>query len=794
VSAWRPLPEENYQKVKKMMKFRNLLILLVFTLLFGCQTPAPPETPEDPTTTPTRALAGVTPQVTPAPDPKSAARAYLDAWGEENYPVMYALLTSISRAAISEEEFSDHYQSVAIEAAVIGVEYEVTQSLIDSDRAMVGYRVILHSSLFGDITGETTMNLSLEEGSWRVQWADTLILRDLAGGNYLKRSINIPARANIYDRSGNPIAAMTDATAIGLIPSQIEEDYESSLYNALSNLTGIRAENIRAKVDLARLFGNNYVQLGEVPTERVNRSYANLTQYSGLVMRNDRWRFYYDGGLAPHLIGYVGPIQAEEAAEYQKRGYNIDERVGRDGLEYWGEQYLGGQRGGALWIFNAQGQVVRELVNVPVQPGQAIHTTIDRDLQLNIQRSMQDFRGAVVVVERDTGRVLAMVSSPTFDANAYQPENYNFSSILNEIYSDQNRPWANRAAQEHYPLGSVFKIVTMAAALESGDYNPESRYECGYFFDDLGGGIRLYDWTYERFLENGTTQPSGNLSLSQGLMRSCNIWFYHIGLDFFERGKGNLIADMARGFGLGTPTGLKVLDEASGNVPDPAEKLDATNLAIGQGNFLATPLQVANFVAAVGNGGTLYTPQVIEKIVPPFGDPTFVFSPQVLGELPVSPENLRAIQQAMIGVVESTNPVGTAQRVFVGLNVKVAGKTGTAQTGFTRPHAWFAGYTYENRADKPDIAVAVILENVGEGSEYAAPLMRRVIELYFRGAPARLLPWESTYYVLRSPTPTAGPEETEGPTSTPAPTETPAPADTPEPTEEPGEDAPTPTP
>jgi penicillin-binding protein 2 len=291
-------------------------------------------------------------------------------------------------------------------------------------------------------------------------------------------------------------------------------------------------------------------------------------------------------------------------------------------------------------------------------------------------------------------------------------------------------------------------------------FTPESTYDCGYLFTDVPG-VRKQDWTYEHFLEDGETQPSGLLSLPQGLIRSCNPWFYHIGQVLYESGRQNDIANMARVFGLGSATGIQGVEELPGKVPDPTSIEDALDLATGQSQLQVTPLQVASFIAAVGNGGKLYTPQVIERIAPPGGEPSQVFEPQVRGVLPLKLETLKVIQDAMLGVTASRAPEGTAEYVFRGLRYPVYGKTGTAQTG-VEPHAWFAAYTDANDASRPDIAVAVIAENGGEGSEWAAPIARRIIELYFQGRPGKLYPWEESYGVWATPEPPEGeppPEE-----------------------------------
>jgi len=357
-----------------------------------------------------------------------------------------------------------------------------------------------------------------------------------------------------------------------------------------------------------------------------------------------------------------------------------------------------------------------------------------------------------------------MVSSPGFDPNWYDLNN------VNRVYMNE-QPTFNRAAQGTYPLGSVFKIVTMAAALESGVFTPQSTLDCQYAFTDLlPSGPPLYDWTYEycnnQKLATGkdvcpSWPPSGLLTLPQGLMRSCDPWFYHIGYTLYTDGKGTLISDMAKSFGLGSGTGIGQVGESNGTIPNPTDGTNATSIAIGQGDVQVTPLQVATFIAAVANGGTLFRPQLVEKVQPVSGDAITIFQPQANGTLPVTSANLKVIQDAMRTVV--SDPKGTAYARFVGFPFPVAAKTGTAESGVTDPHAWFAGYSLAGLPDKPDIAVAVIVNNQGEGATWAAPIMRRVMEIYFNGKPQTVYPWESGFgvvnldYGVPQPTPTPGP-------------------------------------
>jgi penicillin-binding protein 2 len=382
-------------------------------------------------------------------------------------------------------------------------------------------------------------------------------------------------------------------------------------------------------------------------------------------------------------------------------------------------------------------------------PPQNITTTIDKNLQVEAQKALLGFRGAIVVLEVNTGRVLAMASSPNFDPNLFEPDNRNSVEQLGAMLNDGQQRLLNRASQGGYPAGSVFKIIGMAAALESNLYTPDTIYYCGSYFEELPGE-RFKDWTVDKDFP-----PSGNLTLTQGLMRSCNPWFYHIGLDLFRQKGATYLSDMARGFGLGKATGIEQVAESEGQIVDPRTDGDAVQQGIGQGDMLVTPLQVARFTAALANGGTLYRPQIVEAITTTSGQNVFTFSPEQNGSLPVSPETLEAIRTAMRGVVRSK--IGTANIPLGDLSIPIYGKTGTAENPLGDSHAWFTGFTQTTRADRPDIAVTVIVENAGEGSEVAAPVFRRVIETYYFGSPQKLYPWESRFNVTQTPTVEATP-------------------------------------
>jgi penicillin-binding protein 2 len=734
----------NKQKWLRLIQL-SLIVFAMAVSVSACNSPTKIVTP-----TSTVPLPPPDTRVTRAPSAQLAAQAFLDSWEKTDYQSMYGQLTAESQGNITSEKFAEKYSNVMNEATVVGLEYQINSAPTNPDSADISYRLTLHTAIFGDIQRDSQMKLHLEQGEWKVQWDDAAILPDLAGGNYLGLDRQTSGRATIFDRNGNPLAAQTEAVAIGVWPDYVDLTESKGLISLLTSLTTYRSDTIVNLIENA--LPGAYIPLGEVAADKDPHKLELLSTWGSAISSRYSRRLYYEDGVAPQVVGYVSAIQQDEMSTYRRKGYLSDDRVGRKGLEYWGEQILTGKPGGTLYLFNPEGKPIKELASAPSEPGRDINTTIDRDFQYGVQKAMSVFKGAIVVLEKDTGRVLAMASSPGYDPNAYETDNYNWNTLLSQITNDPDLPQFNRAAQGQYPLGSVFKLVTLSAALETGRYTQATNFDCGYTFDELPGFTR-YDWTYDHFQEDGVTQPSGLLTLSQGLIRSCNPLFWHIGLDLYNVGLTTAISNMARQFGLGSKTGIEGIDEEAGKVPDPAGQVDAINLAIGQGDLQVTPLQVARFVAALGNGGTLYRPQVIEKIVSRSGEVTSTFKKEAQGTLPLKPENLLFIQEAMKGVVTSQKPLGTGFLPMRGLEIPVAGKTGTATSAAGKPHAWFAGYTYAEKEDKPDIAVVVIAENAGEGSEIAAPIFRRVVELYFFGRPLKVYRWEANFDVTRSPTP-----------------------------------------
>ncbi len=383
---------------------------------------------------------------------------------------------------------------------------------------------------------------------------------------------------------------------------------------------------------------------------------------------------------------------------------------------------------------NVAGKEVRSLGRIPAEPGDNVVLTINSALQEAAWTAIGNRAGAVAVLDPRSGAVLALVSSPSFDPNLF-----NGGISLDDWESLSNNPqhpMENRSISGQYPPGSTYKPVVAAAALEEGLITPENTFYCN-------GTFEMGDRTFRCWQQKG----HGNVNLHRAIVESCDVYFYNLGkLLGVDR-----IADYARAFGLGAPSGIDLNREKGGLIPTKQWKLsrfgetwqrgETISIAIGQGFNLVTPLQLVNAFAALANGGTLYRPRLVKQLESSDRRVIKVFQPEKQGVLPVRPQTIALINQALWGVV---NEKGGTGYILKRQEQDVAGKTGTSQviglpqdekarkakrvSANFRDHALFVCFApYRN----PEIAVAVILEHAGHGGAAAAPVARKVIDTYF---------------------------------------------------------------
>lgn len=704
----------NFSMTAQMPRRVFLKSLGIMLLATGCTTDALSLATE-PTATP---LPSPTP--TPLPSGAPTAEAYLNAWVGGDFSAMYNLLTPESRIRISLEDFSQHYQQAQNTATVKQITAQLQSLLADGPQAAATFQTIWDTARFGQIQVNNQMLLQFVEGNWRVVWQPTLVLPQLGEGITLAFLSDQPARGNIYDRTFHAMAAAGELVTVGLVPQFITD--EAQVVTLLSQLTAVEPEVIRQKIAAAR--PDWFVPIADVTFETSLQFNDQLDATPGVERRARTVRIYPDGDAGAHIVGYMGSIPAEAQADYVAQGYSGDERVGLIGVEAWAEPDLAGKHGGRLVSLGPARQVLTEIGTALSRAGSSVYLTIDNTFQATVERLLGPRKGAAVVMNPNTGAIYALATFPRFNPSVFSFEVN--SSAWAGLYSDPNRPLLSRATQGTYPPGSIFKIVSITAALESLGLDPTHTFTCTGRWQGLGP-----NFTKECWLKRG----HGQISLLDGLTQSCNVVFYEVGL-MLRRTDPNLLPDWSRNYGLGAVTDIFGLrEESRGVVPDDAWKQaalgepmydgDAVNAAIGQGYTLVTPVQIARMLASIANGGKLIRPRVIDRIVAVDGTETVV-EPEVAGTLPVLPETLNLIKSSLSAVTSEAG--GTARQVFEGVDYTVSGKTGTAESGHEEPHAWFAGYAPN---DAPRVAIAVVIEESGEGSKVAAPLFRQVLEAFF---------------------------------------------------------------
>lgn len=678
------------------------------------------------------AAAVASPAATPAPVAKAdeVAADWATAWNARDYDALYDMLGSRARRAIDRESFVQRYVAIAERAGLASVSAAVAGAPApDGD---VPLRVAFDSTLVGGFTEEIALPMVREDGAWRVDWVPGAIFAALEDDGCVDVDAVPVRRGSILDRDGEPLAYDGNVQRVGIVPGRIPPGGEPRILRELAELTGFPEADIRERYADAN--PDWLVPIKDFPMEREEELLNVIGQLDGVSVQPVQARVYPLGAAAAHVTGYVSEVTAEEIEA--DPALEPGQFIGQAGIEAGADDLLTGRPGIRLIAVECESRAERALIaeRPPTDPADVV-LSIDRDLQLATADALArqgDVRGSAVVLDPRDGAVLAMASTPSYDPNGFI---LGFSTKDRQaLLSETKRPLLDRAAEAAYPTGSIFKAITFAAAMEDLDYAADTVLDCPQTFSLAGASQVWEDWTVAEGLG-----PQGPLTLHQALVNSCNTVFYAIGRDL-DRADPELLPAMARGFGLGAPTGIAFFPEASGTVPDPAWKQetfgdgwatgDAVNLAIGQGFLEATPLQMAVAYAAIANGGDLLQPYLVSQLIGPDGSVTQVGGRVTRGRVPVSAETIAALQAALRDQASNSWGAGSAS-VFADFWWPIAGKTGTAQNQLTagkKPHSWYAAFgPYGEQAT---IASAVAIESVGEGVSFAAPVTRAIYEAY----------------------------------------------------------------
>lgn len=539
-------------------------------------------------------------------------------------------------------------------------------------------------------------------------------------------------RGLFFDRNGEALVSNRPGFSVSLVP--INGPIPDDVVVRLADILGMQPEEIQKKLKGKDNPLEPIRIKSDVSQEIVAKIAERKADLPGVMIDVEAVRNYIYKELAAHIFGYVGEISEDELAKKKSEGYKNGDEVGKSGLEKVYDKMIRGENGGVQVEVDVTGTPVQMLGKKPAVAGNDLVLTIDAKIQKAAEKAMDDRlrylqmrlgnpeakAGAVVVMNPQTGEILAMVSRPGFDPNLF---NGGISAKdWKAINENPNNPMQNRTINAEYPPGSSFKIVTGAAALETGKITPEEK---------------IYDTGRHWIIPKGNAHGMalGWIDFHVAMAKSDNVYFYELG----NRLGIDKLEEWARKFGLGAKTGINLPYEGEGLVANRAYKMkvyeeewylsETFDAAIGQGFQLLTPIQMASMISQIANGGHRYRPYLVSKIVSPKGEVLQSFGPEELGTVPLSEKTLNTIR---LGLRDVVTPNGTAGYIFEGFPIPIAGKTSTAENPHGDDHGWFVAY---GPYDNPTIAVAVIIEQGGYGSDAAAPIVRKIFEAAFNLKP-----------------------------------------------------------
>ena len=532
-------------------------------------------------------------------------------------------------------------------------------------------------------------------------------------------------RGTVFDRNGLPLINNRLSFAISVLQPDFRGDQARA---RLANILQLDRNDLNAR--LARRTGLPLEPVGiirDADFQTICRLQEHLDDFPGVIAGDEYVREYPSAGWAGHALGYVREIGPESEPRKSRTGAPLRGLVGAVGIEKQYDELLRGEDGIHYAQMNAFGQLVGSMPgfeDVPPTAGTDLMLALDSRLQFLADSLLAPYlAGTVVALDVKTGGILCFVTTPGYDANA-------FSGVLSSaewdaLRDDPLHPLLNRATKGLYSPGSTSKLVTAAAALEAGAVSPTER------FRSCNGGYRFGNRVFSCWKKEG----HGALSMKEAIEQSCNVYFYQM----IQKLDIDRWSSIVKAGGFGKATGVDIPGEGSGLVPDrkfyeersPGGRWSKglmLNLAIGQGEFLVTPLQLAQYFAAIANGGVAMKPHFLQATREP-GGTWKTAPPEEAFRLTYSASTFALLREAARAVVQGSH--GTARAIY-DQKAPMAGKTGTAQNPHGKEHSWFVGYA---PSEAPQIVVAALVENAGHGSVFAAPVCLQIARAYLNPPP-----------------------------------------------------------
>ena len=652
-------------------------------------------------------IVGIVVMNMPKEKPEEVLNRYFSYINEQNYEAMYEELSNPSKENVSREDFITRNQNIYEGIDSSNIKISVNEVMNKDNKKKVSYSEEMITSA-GTIRFDNEAYFVKEDKEYKLEWSSSLIFPQLKEDYRVRVETLSSKRGSIFDRNGNALAYDGIVAQVGIVPGKLGDNREENI-RRISELTGVSVETIKNYLSASYVQDDTFVPIRKVSDNDTERK-EQLLEISGVMINDAQGRVYTLGPKTGHLIGYVQAINAEELEKYADKGYSSTSLIGKSGLELAYEERLRGIDGVRIYIIDAEGNEITTLAEQEQQDGEDIFLTIDSSIQEKLYSQLQNDKGLFVVMQPATGELLALVSTPTFDANDFTLGMT--TEQWNALNNDEAKPLYNRFIQRYCP-GSTFKAITGAIGLTTGSITADEDF--GYT-----GTSWQKDSSWGDYRVTTLTGYNGPKNLLNGLMYSDNIYFAQTALRIGTSKFTESLDKIGFNKQLEFPLSLATSQYANEDGINSDGKLADTGF--GQGNLLINPIHMASIYSSFYNNGDMVKPYIEYK-----EDKT----PEFLIEDAFSEEAANTIKEDLIQVVER----GSANDMKVN-GVTIAGKTGTAELKTDKEDnksgtlGWFDCFT-TNQGEN-DILVIGMVENVQDntdgGSHYLIKMIRTLFE------------------------------------------------------------------
>ena len=683
--------KEKSQKTKKGSSKKTVVVTIIILLILAIAI-----------------ICGVVYMNTPKEKSEDVLAKYFSLLNEKNYTELYSLISSESKNKISEEDFITRNQNIYEGIDAVNIKIEITNKEKENNTEKISYNEEMSTSA-GNISFTNTVNLVKEEKEYKINWSSSMIFPELRDTDKIRVSSIESERGEILDRNDVKLAENGKISSIGIVPGKLSENKEQDIQK-ISELTGVSVEYINNQLSASWVSDDTFVPIKKVATNETELK-NQLLEIQGIQINSTDARVYPLGKEAAHIIGYVQTINAEELEERAGQGYSSTSLIGKAGLEAAYEDKLRGIDGTEIYIQDAEGNKLKTLAKQDKKDGEDVKLTIDSNMQKQIYEQMQNDKGLWVVMNPDTGEILAAVSTPTYDSNDFvlglTTEEWN------ALNNDESKPLYNRFIQKYCP-GSTFKSVTAAIGLTTGTITPDTTF-------NYTGTSWQKDSSWGNYNVTTLTAYNGQKNVANALLYSDNIFFAQTALQMGKETLSQNLNNIGFNQSLDFPLSLAKSQYSSSENGEISTEIKLADTGYGQGDLLVNPIHMASIYSAFANEGSMVKPYIEYNN----GETEYY------KENAFTQEAANTVKNDLIQVVEN----GSANDMKIP-GLTIAGKTGTAElkTSIEDTESgtlgWFDCFTVGR--SQGDLLMVGMVENTQNnndgGSHYIISKMKTILQ------------------------------------------------------------------